>query len=724
MPERDDTSQQIRDELEVLRRRIEDLRTEGVGRRNGPRTSGTSPLEEISPDSVHEEPSLPRHLLGNRESTETIDLNGLFTKEITASGSFDIGGKIWKTTFGKVIQALPIAALLVEHDLRIAVANEAFSRISPDYERILGAPYPSLFPVQSVAQKAQSVIEAVFSDRKSRVFRAVLKVCETIIWGRLTLRSIRIASERLILVLLEDLTREKEQMILNQEYQAALQQSEARFRQLYDQAPMMMHALDLEGRIRSVNAKWIQHMGYSPDEIVGNVIDVFLTEESRDRFRHAFPDLWTKGEAHDVPCQYVRKDASVIQALVDSVVTEDASWGPVAISTIRDITHELLLEKQLREAQKMEALGTLAGGVAHDFNNLLQIIFGYADLVMLRLDKDSPNYQAMRAIREASRRGSELVKQVLTFSRRVESNPRPLDLNHEVEKAARLLGRTLPKMISIGLNLEEGLRLIHADPIQVEQIILNLAVNAKDAMPEGGRLVIGTLNVSLDEAYCRKYPEVQPGDYVCLSISDTGHGMDKDVLEHIFEPFFSTKKPGQGTGLGLSSVFGLVKMHAGHITCDSHRGKGTTFRIYFPATEKQAGWPLDTTSEMPAFGTETILFVDDEELVRTWAKELLSLGGYTVLDAANGREGVEVFRKEKDRISLVILDLIMPEMGGKQCLEELLGMSPNLKAIIASGLPIDPETRGFFDTHAKATITKPFKSKELLQVVRQVLDSE
>jgi PAS domain S-box-containing protein len=739
MSDQDQTENDLMANLEIGEKQVQESRdVEPAQDLHAPKSAEDEMKGLPFPDSPHSGKELPVRLSSGGQRTETIDLNALFTKDITASGSFDIRGEIWRTTFGRMLQALPIAALLVEQNLSVTAANEACKTISPDYEDILGSPFCDLFRTKSARSQALSIIQAVFEDRRPRVFSGVLKLHGNKIWGRATLRSVRIMTERFVLVLLENLTRETEQLIVNQKYQkalqkevaerkayeAALKESEARFRQIYDKAPVMMIAVDRSGTIRSVNAKCSEGLGYSRAELLGEKTDLILSEESRTAFAQFFDDLWRVGEAHDLSYQFIKKDRTVIDALVDSVVMADPAWGPVALLTARDVTHELLLEKQLREAQKMEALGTLAGGVAHDFNNLLQVIFGYAELIMLRMDLDSANYPGIRAIREAARRGAELVKQVLTFSRRVESSPRPLDLNHEVLKAAQLLERTLPKMISIDLDLAEALHVTSADPVQAEQILLNLAINAKDAMPEGGRLVIRTQNISLDEAYCRKYPEVQPGHYVCLSVSDTGHGMETEVLEHIFEPFFSTKEPGQGTGLGLSTVFGLVKMHGGHITCDSHPGKGTIFRIYFPATDQQVRGPLDSTGEMPAFGTETILFVDDEEFVRTWGKELLTHAGYTVLDAANGREGLQVYQNSKDQISLVILDLMMPKMGGRECLEKLLQVDHKVKAIIASGLPTDPKTREFLESHAKAIVVKPFKSKELLQVVRRVLDSD
>ncbi len=680
--------------------------------------------------------NLPIYLSTNGLSTETIDLNALFKEDITDSGSFDIRGEIWKTTFGRVIQALPIVALLVDEDLSITAANEACRTISQDYHDILGRPFVGLYPTESERLEALSVIQAVFADRRPRVLFGMLAISDKRIWGRATLRSIKIMSERFVLVLLENLTRETEQLILNEKHQEALQKeiaerkhsedalkcSEARFRRIYDKAPLMMLSLDRDGTIRSVNAKCLQDLGYSPGELVGREISVLLRDRSKESFVQSLKRLWSTGEIRDCSAGYLKKNCSPIEALIDGVILEDPAWGAVSLLTVRDVTNELLLEKQLRESQKMEALGTLAGGVAHDFNNLLQIIHGYAEIVMMKLKKESPNYRGVRTIRDTAQRGSELVKQILAFSRKVESNLRPLDLNHEVLKSSRLLERTVPKMIGIRLNLEESLHNVFADPIQIEQIVLNLAVNAKDAMPEGGRLTIETANVSFDEAYCRRSPEVRPGDYVCLAISDTGHGMEREVLEHMFEPFFTTKRPGDGTGLGLSTVFGLVKIHGGHITCESTPGEGTLIRIYLPAIEQQAGRQLETSNEMPAFGTETILFVDDEEFVRRWAREILSRAGYTVVEAANGRDAVQIYREKSDDVSLVILDLMMPEMGGKKCLQELLRINPNLKAIVTSGFPVDLRTREFLQKNAKATIAKPFQAKELFGVVRRVID--
>jgi CheY-like chemotaxis protein len=258
----------------------------------------------------------------------------------------------------------------------------------------------------------------------------------------------------------------------------------------------------------------------------------------------------------------------------------------------------------------------------------------------------------------------------------------------------------------------------------MEQSMMNLAINAKDAMPEGGTMTIRTRNLTLDEEYCRRYPEVQPGDYVGLYVSDTGCGMANEVLDRIFDPFFTTKRPGEGTGLGLSIVFGIVKAHGGHVSCSSQPGTGTTFEIVLPAMETEVKADVDVTGEMPAFGTETVLLVDDEQLIRDMGKEILSQAGYTVLTASDGQAALDIYREQSDRIALVSLDMVKPRMGGTQCLEELLTIGPNVRVLVATGLLIDEQMRSFLAQRAKGFVKKPFRGSELLRAVRHVLESD
>ncbi len=252
----------------------------------------------------------------------------------------------------------------------------------------------------------------------------------------------------------------------------------------------------------------------------------------------------------------------------------------------RDVTEHLALSSQLLQAQKMEAIGTLAGGIAHDFNNLLQVTLGYSELLLAEREEDDPEYADLSRILQAAKNGAELVQRLLTFSRKVEPKPIPLDLNRRIVQVEKLLKRTIPKMIDIQMHLSDDLAEINADPIQMEQVLMNLAVNARDAMPDGGRLIIETRNVTLDDEYCRLHVGAGPGDCVLLAVSDTGHGMDKTTVEHIFEPFYTTKELGRGTGLGLAMVYGIVRQHEGFITCYSEVGRGTTFNVYFPAIER------------------------------------------------------------------------------------------------------------------------------------------
>jgi CheY-like chemotaxis protein len=310
------------------------------------------------------------------------------------------------------------------------------------------------------------------------------------------------------------------------------------------------------------------------------------------------------------------------------------------------------------------------------------------------------------------------------FSRKMESKLRPVDLNQVLEQTAKMLSRTIPKMIATELTLAEELRTIYADPALVQQVVMNLALNARDAMPEGGNLVIQTRNAILDGEYCKAHIEAMPGDYALLSVSDTGCGMTRETLEHIFDPFYTTKGPGKGTGLGLSIVYGIVKSHRGHIQCYSQPGKGTTFRIYLPIASREQEQE-DTGNTRPLRGgNETILLVEDEDAIRDLGKTLLEMFGYTVLTAASGIECLEIYAKEEEHVALVVLDLIMPRMSGKDCLLRIIKRNPAAKVIICSGYASEWQIEESVRGQAKAWLTKPYQTHEMLEIVRRVLDEE
>jgi CheY-like chemotaxis protein len=308
------------------------------------------------------------------------------------------------------------------------------------------------------------------------------------------------------------------------------------------------------------------------------------------------------------------------------------------------------------------------------------------------------------------------------FSRKSESKPVPMNLNQQIGQVAKLMRRTIPRMVDICLELSADLPEINADPSQAEQVLMNLAVNACDAMPDGGKLTVRTSPATLKEEYCRLNVGATAGDYVLLEICDTGHGMDKETVEHIFEPFYTTKAMGRGTGLGLAMVHGIVKQHNGHVTVHSEVGEGTTFKVYFPASGGEVENDVLTSTIMPAFGTETVLLVDDEEFVRELGARVLTNHGYTVLQAKNGTEALDLFKKESSRISLVILDLIMPGMGGRECLKGLLKIDPNMKILVASGYSADGSVGEIIRMGAKGFVTKPLRVKDLLREVRRVLE--
>ena len=317
-----------------------------------------------------------------------------------------------------------------------------------------------------------------------------------------------------------------------------------------------------------------------------------------------------------------------------------------------------------------------------------------------------------------------MVQQILAFSRKTETKPRPINLNKQVEQLKKMLSRLIPKTIEVEISLDSGLPTVNADPAQIEQVLMNLAVNARDAMPNGGRLLIETQTVLLDEKYCRLHLEASQGRHALLVVTDTGVGIDRTTMDRIFEPFYTTKKPGQGTGLGLAMVYGIVKSHGGHITCESELGRGTTFKIYLPAHQAEGEADVTISGEFSALGTGTILLVDDEEFVRSLGQRILEKAGYTVITATNGQEAVEIYKEKGNQISLVILDLIMPVMDGNQCLEEILRLDPRARVLIASGYSPDGTIRETLEGGAKGFVGKPYNLKQLLKTVRDALNEK
>ena len=526
--------------------------------------------------------------------------------------------------------------------------------------------------------------------------------------------------KQLLYSIVHDITERKEAI-------EALRASEEKYRTVLEANPDPVVVYDIEGKVVYYNPAFTRVFGWSLGERLGKKMDVFVPKEGWPETQTMINRVLAGESFSGIETRRYTKAGKIIPVNISGAVLRDMDGNPVgSVINLRDISEQKNLEGQLQQAQKMEAVGTLAGGIAHDFNNLLQAIQGYTELLLMRKKEGEPDWRELQEVIRASKRGAELTQQLLTFSRKVESKRRPLDFNQEVGELQELLERTIPKMIDVEFKLADNLKMVNADSVQLKQVLMNLAVNAKDAMAEGGKLLIETQGVTLDQEFCRRYAEVKVGDYVLLSISDTGHGMDKGTLEHIFDPFYTTKEVGKGTGLGLAIVYGIIKSHEGYITCYSRPEEGTTFRIYLPTIEPETV-PVDVLiapepEGLARGGNETILLVDDEEFIRELGVDVLGRVGYTVLTASNGENALELYRQERARIDLVILDLIMPGMGGNKCLEELLKIDPHTRVLIASGYSPDAPTKGALDTDAKGFVSKPYDTRQLLQLVREILD--
>ncbi|RLB17312.1 MAG: hypothetical protein DRG82_06910, partial [Deltaproteobacteria bacterium] len=426
-----------------------------------------------------------------------------------------------------------------------------------------------------------------------------------------------------------------------------------------------------------------------------------------------------------------RKDGQIVYVeSKSSVIYRDQK--PVAVLGIaRDITRRKQAEKekeklqaQLNQAQKMEAIGVLAGGVAHDFNNLLTTIIGNADLALMDLQEETPVYHCIEEMRKAGKRAAALTRQLLAFSRKQTIQPEIVNLNEIIMESEKMLRRLIGEDIDFVTVYEEEPWHVCMDPGQVDQILMNLAVNARDAMPKGGKLTIETANVDLDERYFREHGvKSEPGQYIMVAVTDTGVGMDRETQARIFEPFFTTKGLGRGTGLGLSTTFGIVKQNNGLIWVYSEEGKGTTFKIYLPRSEKQSETSGQEKRPLPQIrGTETILLVEDEEALRDLAKRMLGEYGYTVVFAGDGEEALKRADDHKDAIHLLLTDVVMPAMDGKELAEKLQSKRPEMKVLFMSGYTDNAVAHhGILDAGLNF-IQKPFTAASLAQKVREVLD--
>jgi two-component system cell cycle sensor histidine kinase/response regulator CckA len=522
----------------------------------------------------------------------------------------------------------------------------------------------------------------------------------------------------------EDITERKQ-------VEEALRKSEVRFQELFDEAPVGYHEVNTEGRITQINQTELTMLGYTLEEMLGQPVWKFIVEEESQKILMA-KIIGGTPPGRQFERTYRRKDGTMLPVLIEDRILQDVEGRITGIrSTIQDITDRKraeeemrVLEEQFRQSQKMEAVGRLGGGIAHDFNNLLTVIKGYSQLSLLDLKESDPLWGNIQEIQKATQRATDLTRQLLAFSRRQILDLKVLDMNTLLRDLDKMLRRIIGEDIELVTLLSGDLGRVKIDPGQIEQVIFNLAVNARDAMPSGGKLLIETTNVELDKEYAKAHIGVVPGRYVKLSVSDTGIGMSQEVREKVFEPFFTTKDKGKGTGLGLSTVYGIVKQSGGNIWVYSEPGHGTTFKIYLPKVEEE----LDTLhgrdeTEFSPRGSETVLLVEDEQEVRLLAHRLLSQQGYRVLEATNGVEALHVAQEQGgEKIHLLFTDVVMPQMGGKELADQLKILRPDIKVLYTSGYTDNAIVHQGVLNPGTHFLQKPFSLKTLSHKVREVLD--
>jgi PAS domain S-box-containing protein len=503
-----------------------------------------------------------------------------------------------------------------------------------------------------------------------------------------------------------------------------IRQSEEKYRALFEETHDAIIITTPDGKFLDINPAGVEFYGFSSkQDLLENlaVQETYVDLRERAEFQRIVAE---QGFVKDHELRLKTRDGQQRNAFLTANAVHDDLGNIVAYRGIlRDVTEQRQLEHQFLQAQKMESVGTLAGGIAHDFNNILGGILGYASLMKSKITEDHKFFKYIDTIEQGSIRAAELTAQLLAFARGGKYNTRAIYLNEIINETIGIIGRTFDKSIEIEVHLDVDLPMVEADAGQMQQVLMNLFVNAADAMPSGGTLTIDTGTETLSEEDVRPHIGAKTGSHVVVSVTDTGIGMDQKTLSRIFEPFFTTKEEGKGTGLGLSMIYGVIKNHGGSISVESEEGKGSIFKVYLPASSKAKPEPVATV-ENPRGGNELILVVDDEEPMRSFAKEVLETHGYRVLAAADGSEAVEIFRDKDGSISLVILDMVMPKMGGQEAFLKLTELNPDVCALLSTGYSQEGKAQDILNSGVKGFIQKPYRANALLSKVRSVLDDE
>ena len=614
-------------------------------------------------------------------------------------------------TILNILETIPESALIIDiESMAVVHANQNFFNLSGlNKNDVVSKSFLNFLIVTDLSEFLHSF--SLVTESKKLDYELVLKGRgSTIIPVSLTCKKIPGTENELAICYLKNITA---------------------LRRLEVERNMLSHALrqvneglglfDLEGTIIFVNESFLDTFGYARQEVIGRNIETFFSPFIGYEFQLNILPASLKG-GWNGELRAVRKDGKEINVFMSTSTVKDDDGQPVVVvAVLSDITLRKQLEAQLRQSQKMEAIGQLAGGVAHDFNNLLTVIEGYIDLLKNKLGQNNGVENYIKQMKNATDRALSHTRQLLTFSRRQVVQPKIIDVNKTIKELSKMLNRLIGEHIELITNLDQKIWPIKVDPSQFEQVILSLIVNARDAMPKGGELSIETELIKLDKNYNRFHPDVKPGDYVLIKVSDTGIGMSEEVQQRIFEPFFTTKEKGKGTGLGLATVYGIVKQNNGHIAVQSEVGKGTTFSVYFPALKAKSYSEEETGDSAQLKGQgQQILVVEDEYLVRELICDTLRNLGYNVLEASNGEQALKVFLQNANKIDLVLTDLVMPVMNGRKLAEMLKKEKPDIRLLFMTGYDDNAISKQGMVTEDIDYITKPFSPAKLAKKLEEV----
>jgi two-component system cell cycle sensor histidine kinase/response regulator CckA len=630
-----------------------------------------------------------------------------------------------RETFFPILHKAPYGIAIIDSDGKLIYINPAFTNITGYTLEDIFAGREWFHTASPFPEYRQEIIGSLKKDVIQKGVEKIFSVvCKNGEIKEIEFKPTLLDDGRIVMIF-SDITEHKRA-------EDTLRESEEKYRTILENIEDGYFEVDIGGNLTFFNDSLCRMLGYSKDEMKGMNNRKYTDQENAKKLYETFNKVYRTGEPiKGFGWEVVAKDGTKLFGEVSVSLIKDSKGKPVGFRGIaRDITErrraeeeKATLQEELRQSQKMEAIGGLAGGIAHDFNNLLTVISGNCQLSLLELQGGDPLKGNIEEIKAAADRATSLTRQLLAFSRRQVLDMKVLNLNAILRDLEKMLCRVIGEDVELVTSLDDDLGMVKTDPGGIEQVIMNLAVNARDAMPSGGKLIIKTSNAELDEPYARSHVAIKPGLYVKLCVVDTGVGITPEVREHIFEPFFTTKKKGKGTGLGLSTVYGIVKQSGGDIWVDSEPGLGTTFHIYLPRVDE----PFEemrkkvTREELPG-GGETILVVEDEEDVRSLAVRILEKQGYKVLEASCGNDALVLSKERKEPIHMVLTDVVMPGMSGRQLADQLIHLHPKMKVLYMSGYTDNAVFHHGVLEEGVNYIHKPFTIDGLMKKMREVLD--